>query len=115
MGSQDHRVTALAPPGSDERLRASAARSTLVNRNVTVGGHRTSIRLEPAMWGALGMVCQRENKTLNELVTMIARSRNQSTLTASIRVFLLTYFQAAATDEGHLRAGHGATRPRMRQ
>jgi predicted DNA-binding ribbon-helix-helix protein len=114
MGSQDHSVNALALPGGDERPRASAARSTLVNRNVTVGDHRTSIRLEPAMWGALGMVCQRENKTLNELVTMIARRRNQSTLTASIRVFLLMYFQAAATDEGHLRAGHGRVRSRVR-
>ena len=45
------------------------------------------------------MVCKRENKGLNDLVTTIARSRNQSTLTAAIRVFLLTYFQAAATDD----------------
>jgi len=90
------------------------ATSTLVNRNVTVEGHRTSIRLEPAMWEALTMVCKRENKSLNELVTTIARSRNQSTLTAAIRVFLLTYFQAAATDEGHLRAGHGGARSRIR-
>lgn len=95
-------------------MRANTTRSTLVNRNVTVEGHRTSIRLEPAMWHALAMVCQRENKTLNELVTMIARNRNQSTLTAAIRVFLLTYFQAAATDEGHLRAGHGIARTRVR-
>jgi len=95
-------------------MHANSMRSTLVNRNVTVDGHRTSIRLEPAMWQALNMVCQRENKALNELVTMIARSRNQSTLTAGIRVFLLTYFQAAATDEGHVRAGHGITRTRIR-
>ncbi len=100
--------------GSGEQVRASSTRSTLVNRNVTVEGHRTSIRLEPAMWEALNMVCKRENKSLNELVTTIARGRNQSTLTAAIRVFLLTYFQAAATDEGHLRAGHGVTRSRVR-
>ncbi|MGH7222697.1 MAG: ribbon-helix-helix domain-containing protein [Gemmataceae bacterium] len=66
------------------------------------------------MWEALAMVCQRENKTLNELVTIIGSSRNQSTLTASIRVFLLIYFQAAATDEGHWRAGHGGGRFRVR-
>ncbi|HKR18519.1 MAG TPA: ribbon-helix-helix domain-containing protein [Stellaceae bacterium] len=95
-------------------MRSSSTRSTLVNRNVTVEGHRTSIRLEPAMWEALNMVCKRENKSLNELVTTIAHGRNQSTLTAAIRVFLLTYFQAAATDEGHLRAGHGVARPRIR-
>lgn len=84
-------------------------RSTLVNRNVTVAGHRTSIRLEPAMWEALTRICERERKSMNEIVTLIARSRNQSTLTAAIRVFLLSYYQAAATDEGHRRAGHGLT------
>jgi predicted DNA-binding ribbon-helix-helix protein len=82
-------------------------RSTLVNRNVTVAGHRTSIRLEPAMWDALTRVCERERKTMNELVTGIAHNRDQSTLTAAIRVFLLTYYQQAATDEGHRLAGHG--------
>lgn len=100
--------------GSGEQARAGSTRSTLVNRNVTVEGHRTSIRLEPAMWEALNMVCKRENKSLNELVTVIALGRNQSTLTAAIRVFLLMYFQAAATDEGHLRAGHGIARSRAR-
>ena len=84
-------------------------RSTLVNRNVTVAGHRTSIRLEPAMWEALNRICERERKSMNEIVTLIARNRNQSTLTAAIRVFLLSYYQAAATDEGHRRAGHGLT------
>src|SRR5579863_6204932 len=81
--------------------------STLINRNVTVAGHRTSIRLEPAMWEALNRICERERKGMNEIVTLIDRNRDQSTLTAAIRVFLLAYYQAAATDEGHRRAGHG--------
>jgi predicted DNA-binding ribbon-helix-helix protein len=98
-------------PATAERQRQNHAgersRSTLVNRNVTVDGHRTSIRLEPVMWEALNRICQRERKSMNELVTLIARKRDQSTLTAAIRVFLLTYYQAAATDEGHRHAGHG--------
>jgi predicted DNA-binding ribbon-helix-helix protein len=99
------------PPMSGDAMDRTAERgeprSTLVTRNVTVAGHRTSIRLEPAMWDALTRVCERERQTMNELVTGIARSRNQSTLTAAIRVFLLTYYQQAATDEGHRLAGHG--------
>ena len=114
MDPHEQKLTGLDRTGSREHVRSSSTRSTLVNRNVTVEGHRTSIRLEPAMWEALNMVGKRENKSLNELVTLIARGRNQSTLTAAIRVFLLTYFQAAATDEGHLRAGHGVARPRIR-
>jgi len=81
--------------------------SSLVNRNVTVGRRRTSMRLEPAMWDALQQICGREAKTLNELVTEIDRQRVESSLTAAIRVYLLRYFCAAATDEGHRLAGHG--------
>ena len=84
-----------------------AYRSTLVNRNVTVAGHRTSIRLEPVMWTALHEVCAREQRTLNALVTDIADVRLESSLTASIRVYLLNYFRDAATDDGHRIAGHG--------
>lgn len=87
--------------------RIGESSSTLINHNVTVAGHRTSIRLEPAMWMALQEICRREAKSLHELVTEIAQERQQSTLTAAIRVSLLTYFRAAATEEGHRRAGHG--------
>ena len=92
-------------PAADTRKTGS--RSTLVNRNVTVAGHRTSIRLEPAMWEALRQICEREHKPCNELVTEIDRQRAESSLTAAIRVYLLRYFSAAATDEGHRLAGHG--------
>jgi predicted DNA-binding ribbon-helix-helix protein len=102
---RDTTETNLPPP--DTPIRAAKSVSTLVNRNVTVGGHRTSIRLEPAMWEALHEICRREGKTLNELVTEIHRQRVESSLTAAIRVYLLRYFSAAATDEGHRLAGHG--------
>jgi predicted DNA-binding ribbon-helix-helix protein len=80
--------------------------STLRSGNVTVAGRRTSIRLEPAMWQALREISAREGKTAHALVTDIERGRAQSSLTAAIRVFLLDYFRAAATEEGHRRAGH---------
>ena len=80
--------------------------SSLISGNVTVAGHRTSIRLEPAMWDALKEISARENQTIHALVTEIAHHRPQSSLTAAIRVFLLSYFKAAATEEGHRRAGH---------
>lgn len=35
------------------------------------------------------------------------RKRPQTSLTAAIRVFLMLYYKAAATEEGHRRAGHG--------
>jgi predicted DNA-binding ribbon-helix-helix protein len=98
-----------AHPSSGHAAEAGVARapSTLMNRNVTVAGRRTSMRLEPAMWDALQEICVREGKALNELVTEIDRQRSESSLTAAIRVHLLRYFVAAATDEGHRLAGHG--------
>src|SRR5260370_34681818 len=95
------------PSGHTPAFDAARSASTLVNRNVTVAGRRTSMRLEPAMWDALQQICRREDKSLNELVTEIDRQRIESSLTAAIRVYLLRYFCAAATDEGHRLAGHG--------
>jgi predicted DNA-binding ribbon-helix-helix protein len=79
----------------------------LRNRNLTVAGRRTSVRLEPAMWDALHQLCQRERASLNEVATAIDRARSESSLTAAIRVFLVDYFRLAATEEGHWSAGHG--------
>jgi len=87
---------------------AAAGLSTLVNRNVTIGRRRTSLRLEPAMWDALEEVCRREEMSQHELCAMVDERRRTSSLTAAIRVFIVNYFRAAATEEGHASIGHGA-------
>jgi predicted DNA-binding ribbon-helix-helix protein len=86
--------------------------STLISRNVTLADRRTSIRLEPEMWDALAEICAREVRTINEICNEVDRNRNQSGLTAGVRVYILNYFRQAATEEGHARAsrqraGHG--------
>jgi predicted DNA-binding ribbon-helix-helix protein len=83
-------------------------KSSLVSRNVTIGAHRTSVRLEPEMWAALRDLCRREHVTLHDIATLVAQRKAENTsLTAAIRVFIMAYFRAAATEEGHNRAGHG--------
>jgi len=87
----------------------AGAGSTLVSRNITVSGRRTSVRLEPEMWRALKEISTRENCSIHELCTLIHFRKNRRTsLTAAIRVFLMLYFRAATTDEGHGKAGHGS-------
>jgi len=81
--------------------------NTLSNRNVTVNGRRTSMRLEREMWEALREICRREDMTVHELCSLIDDRRGLSSLTAATRVFILMYYRAAATDEGHVTAGHG--------
>ena len=80
----------------------------LLARNITVMGRRTSVRLEPQMWQALKDISRREKCSVHALCSLIALRRQKcSSLTAAIRVFIMLYFRAASTDEGHERAGHG--------
>ena len=83
-------------------------KSTLVSRNITVGGKRTSVRLEPEMWRALKEIAKREECTIHDICDLICMRKNEKTsLTAAIRVFLMLYFRASSTEQGHVRAGHG--------
>lgn len=68
----------------------------LICRNVTVSGRRTSLRMEPLLWDALKDICDREDCSLNELCTMIDERRGSANLTASLRVFIISYYRSAA-------------------
>lgn len=82
--------------------------SALISRNITVLGKRTSIRLESQMWVALKEIAERECCSIHDLCSLIASRRKVDlSLTASIRIFLMLYFKAASTEEGHKKAGHG--------
>jgi predicted DNA-binding ribbon-helix-helix protein len=74
--------------------------SSLVIRNIVVGGHRTSVRLEPVMWEALHDICTRRKVTIHDLVTEIDRERTASSLTAAIRVYIVDFYRAAALPAG---------------
>ena len=79
----------------------------MIARNVTVGGKRTSLRMEPAMWDAVMEVIGREGVSIHDFCTKIARGRGAASMTAAIRVFTLNYFRTAASESGHRAAGHG--------
>jgi predicted DNA-binding ribbon-helix-helix protein len=104
--SMRHECTAATVGIGKGRMAQGA--STLVNRNVTIGRRRTSLRLEPAMWDALEEICRREDMSQHELCAKIDARRRSSSLTAAIRVFIVNYFRAAATEVGHASIGHGA-------
>src|SRR5690349_17362015 len=73
-----------------------AGPSSLAIHNVVVGGHRTSVRLEPVMWEALQEIAQAQRVSVHRLVTDIDRDRSASTLTAAIRVYIVNFYRAAA-------------------
>jgi predicted DNA-binding ribbon-helix-helix protein len=83
-------------------------KSSLISRNITLNGHRTSMRLEPAMWNALIEICRREKLSIHQICSMVAQHKAQETsFTAAVRVFAMSYYKAAATEDGHQKAGHG--------
>lgn len=82
--------------------------SRLVNRNVVAERGRTSMRLEPELWDALHEICQREQVPVGEIIRRAEAQTGLGGRTSAVRVFVLQYFRAAATEEGHAEAGHGA-------
>lgn len=87
---------------------AAVTVSRLVNRNVVAERGRTSMRLEPELWDALLEICEREGQDLNTLVRRVEASGHSGGRTSAVRVFVLDYFRAAASEAGHAAAGHGA-------
>ncbi len=83
------------------------ARSTLINRNIVAERGRTSMRLEPELWDALTEICRRERTSPSELCRRIEKLGLKGGRTSAMRVFVLQYFRAATTEEGHIAAGHG--------
>jgi predicted DNA-binding ribbon-helix-helix protein len=64
------------------------------------------------MLSALKQIARREICALNDLCSLIhLRKQPGMTLTSAVRVFVMLYYRAAATDEGHQRAGHAASPP----
>ncbi len=89
-------------------MTSTLGQTGLVSKNILVNGRRTSIRLEPEMWSALKDIAKREQCSIHELCTLVEKCKRAcSTLTAAIRVFLMLYYRAATTEDGHVHAGHG--------
>jgi predicted DNA-binding ribbon-helix-helix protein len=79
--------------------------SSLAMYNVVVGRHRTTVRLEPAMWDALNDIARRRQVTVDALVTEIDRRRAAPGLTAAIRAYIVGFYRdALAAGQERMRA-----------
>jgi len=65
------------------------------------------MRLEPELWDALHEICRRERQDLNHVVRQIEALGRKGGRTSAVRVFVLQYFRAAASESGHEAAKHG--------
>jgi predicted DNA-binding ribbon-helix-helix protein len=94
-------------PCARNRQGTAVTDSRLINRNVVAERGRTSMRMEPELWDALLEICQRECRDMSQLVRSIEESGHSGGRTSAVRVFVLEYFRAAASQSGHEAAGHG--------
>jgi len=86
-------------------------KSPVVKRSIVIGGHKTSVSLEEAFWNGMKEISGARGKTLSELVSEIAGSRQQGNLSSAIRLFVLDHFRTGApsanADTGHPAGGVG--------
>ena len=80
-------------------------KGNMISKNVAISGRRTSLRLEPAIWDAMGDICGKEGLTVHELISLIDRRRNKVSRTSAVRTFIVTYLHDLATESGRLRKG----------
>ena len=67
-------------------------------RNVRIGRHRTSIRIEPAFWNGLRQIARLEQTSVNQIVTDVDANRPpELTRACALRVFVVSYFQNRAS------------------
>lgn len=80
----------------------------MINKNFCVGqgGPRTTMRLEVEVIDAMREMCIRENVTAADLVGRVADTKPRN-LSSALRMWVLGYYRAAATEAGHAAAGHG--------
>ncbi|MCR9257190.1 MAG: ribbon-helix-helix domain-containing protein [Alphaproteobacteria bacterium] len=67
-------------------------------RNVRIGPHRTSIRIEPAFWAGLQKIAHLEETSVHQIVTDVEANRPpELTRACALRVFVVSYFQNLAS------------------
>lgn len=62
-------------------------------RSVWIGSRRTSIRLEPEFWTALGEISREQRSTISGVLLDIERIHGRSRFASKVRVAILAYYR----------------------
>lgn len=90
------RSTRSAPTEAQPALDAMVLNQPSIQRNVTIAGQRTSVRLRSSEWDGLLVIALREGCTVSDVVAEIDRRRGTASLAAALRVFAISYFKIPA-------------------
>jgi predicted DNA-binding ribbon-helix-helix protein len=70
------------------------ARRIYKPRNVLLGAHKTTVRLEPVLWEALGDMARHRGITRQDLMREIDNDREHGVgLTSAIRVYIVKFYR----------------------
>lgn len=83
-------------------------KSPVVKRSIVIAGHKTSVSLEDAFWGALKDIAGTREITLSDLVASIDTDRRHGNLSSAIRLFVLDHYRNKLVAE--VRGDTGPTR-----
>ena len=86
--------------------------SPLISRNIRIDGRRTSVRLEASMWDALKEICQQQQQSVHAFCEDVERGRGPLSLTAAIRVAIVSHYRRVAALAEAARTGPAAQEPR---
>jgi predicted DNA-binding ribbon-helix-helix protein len=89
--------------------------SMIIKRSVVIAGHKTSVSLEDAFWGALKEIGKGSKMTLSDIVGDIDKRRLDGNLSSAIRLFVLGHFRAQISDASTDRVVAGVDMPQIRQ
>lgn len=101
---QQARQVRIQPPAVVETADPQAAGSgkstkpqypciEITPRSVWIGSRRTSIRLEPEFWTALGEIAREQRSTISGVLLDIERIHGRSRFASKVRVAILAYYR----------------------
>ena len=71
-------------------------KTLICKRSVILGGRKTSVSIENEFWDGLREIAVSQRLSIAELVTQIARNRDNINLSSSIRLYVFNHFRARA-------------------
>ncbi len=86
-------VDALDPNAAAKAGKQAYPCIEITPRSVWIGSRRTSIRLEPEFWTALGEIAREQRSTISGVLLDIERIHGRSRFASKVRVAILAYYR----------------------
>jgi predicted DNA-binding ribbon-helix-helix protein len=71
-------------------------KSPVVKHSVVLAGHKTSVSLEDAFWQGLKEIASSRRTSLSDLINSIDIDREHGNFSSTLRLFVLSHYQARA-------------------